>query len=188
MSGPGKGDRRGYSWPSFESGHEASTVSGYRSPRKIAPLAAQIEAEELAKPGCPPYLHEASFQHTLSAWAWAEAIVRLIRAWLAEQDVTAWLGEHEEHEEHEERTKTTTTRRGTSRRVQSQLDALHKAETRADTLRRRLGLDPAAAAKISRDLSQSRWYAGAISPLDRALDEIEMKRQQAIEAGGDGGG
>ena len=186
MSGPGKGDKRGYSWPPFTEGHTRSTLSGYRSERQIAPLAAQIEAEELAKPGCPPYLHEASFRHTLSAWAWAEAIVRLIRAWLAEQDVTAWLSEHEEHEETEERTKDSTTRRGTLRRIQSQLDALHKAETRADTLRRRLGLDPAAAAKISRDLSQSRWYAGAVSPLDQALDRIAAERQAAIEAGSDG--
>ena len=170
--------------PPFPAGHEYSMVHGARSERRIAPVAAQIEAGLLAMPSCPPYLREPAFRDAVRAYCRAQACVELLTEWLSGRDLTAALGEHEEHEETEENAKGTTTRRGTSRRVQSVLDVLHKHETRASSLRARLGLDPASQARISRDLSASAWYSSAATPLDTALAEAEERR--ALAAGGAG--
>src|ERR1700730_4500558 len=175
------GDRRGYSWPPFEPGHERSTVHGPRSPRRVEPLAAEIRAALLDSEQCPAHLHRAEFAAALSAWARAEAVVSLLWAYLAEQDIEAALGDVTTTDETEQRSKSRTTRRSTARRTVSALEQWRRHEAHAAALRRSLGLDPLGAGKLARDLSQSRWYAGA-TPLDRALDRIEAERQQAIEA------
>lgn len=109
----------------------------------------------------------------------------LLWDWLAAQDVEDALSDVTTTEEAEERRKGRTTRRTVSRRVVSVLDQLHRAESRAASLRGKLGLDPASAARLAKDLSATRWYQGA-TPLDRALDKIEADRRQALEAGDDG--
>lgn len=188
MSGPGKGDKRGYSWPPFEDGHTRSTLHGARSERRVGPLADEIRDQLLAGEGTPEHLHRPEFASAVAAWARSEAVVRLLWDWLAEQDVEAALTDTTRSAEVEETTKNITRRRSMSRRVTSVLDQLHRAEVRAAGMRRALGLDPLSAGRLARDLSQSRWYQG-VSPLDRALAEIqaERDRQAAIEAG-DGGG
>lgn len=185
MSGPGKGPERGYSWPPFEAGHTKSTVHGATSPRRVEPLAAEIEAELFATEGVPEHLRRPEFKAAVAAWARSEAVVALLWRWLADQDVEAALTDVTRSAETEETSKGRTSRRSVSRRVGSVLDQLHRAEMRAAGMRRALGLDPLSAGRLARDLSQSRWYAGA-TPLDRALDRIEAERQAAIE-GGSGG-
>lgn len=187
MRAPGKGDRRGYSWPPFEAGHERSVVSGAHSPRRVEPRAAEIASAIRADPSSPEWLRLPQYAAALAAYARTEAIVSLLTEWLDTQDLGDVLTDTTRTAEVEERTKTRTTRRSTQTRVVSVLDQLHRAETRANSLRRELGLTPASAARLTRDLSQSRWYAGA-SPLDKALSAIEAKRQAAVGAGGDGGG
>lgn len=185
MSGPGQGDARGYSWPPFEPGHTKSTVHGAASPRRVEPLASEIEAELFATEGVPEHLRRPEFRASVAAWARSEAVVRLLWEWLTGQDVEAALTDVTRSAETEETGKGRTSRRSVSRRVGSVLDQLHRAEMRAASMRRALGLDPLSAGRLARDLSQSRWYQAA-SPLDQALDRIEADRQAAIEAGGDG--
>jgi len=188
LSGPGKGDKRGYSWPPFEPGHEASTVHGARSPRRVGPLADEIREQLLADGSTPDHLRRAEFAAAVAAWARSEAVVRLLWEWLAEQDVEAALTDTTSSAEVEEHGKAVTKRRSVSRRVTSVLDQLHRAEVRAAGMRRALGLDPLSAGRLARDLSQSRWYQTS-SPLDKALERIQADRERAaIEAGGDGGG
>ena len=162
-------------------------MHGARSPRKIAPLAEEIERELLADEATPDHLRRPEFGAAVRAWARAEAIVRLMWTWLAEQDVEDALTDVTKTAETEETSKGRTTRRSISRRVVSVLEQLRRYEAHAAALRRALGLDPLSAGRLAKDLSASRWYQG-VSPLDRALSEIEATRQAAIEAGGDDGG
>lgn len=185
MTSDGQGDKRAYSWPQFTAGHTASLVHGGRSERTIAPLADEIAAELLTAETTPDHLRRPEFASAVRAWARAEAVVALLWRWLDGQDIEASLTDTVTTEETEEHTKRRTTRRSVSRRVASVLGELHRAETRAASLRRELGLSPLSAGKLARDLSQSRWYQGA-SPLDKRLAQIEAERQAAaIKAGED---
>jgi hypothetical protein len=189
VSGPGHGGpARGYSWEKFTAGHTKSTIHGAKSPRKVGPIAEQIKHDLLTNPAYPEYLRDPSYLPTIDRYSWAEGQVILLRAWTDEHDLADALSEREEREEHEERAKSSTTRRSTSRRLQSAYDQLHKTETRAANLAKSLGLDPASRARILRDLSQAGWYAGGVRPLDAALERIRLEREHqaaAIEAGSD---
>jgi hypothetical protein len=165
----------------FAPGHTVSMVTGTQSPRRVGPLAAEIEADLLADPDTPEWVRRPQFAEARAAYARSCAIVRMLSDHLDTIDVVAALTELTTGIETEERTKTKTTRRTAARRVASVLSELHRAETRSNSLRRELGLTPASAARLGRDLSQSRWYQAA-TPLDRRLAEIEAQRQAAIPA------
>lgn len=182
MAGDSQGDARGYSWPPFGPGHTASLLHGARSERTIAPLADTIAAELLAAESTPAHLLRREFASAVQAWARAEAVVALLWRWLDGQDIEAALSDTVTTEETETRTKRSTTRRSVSKRVASVLGELHRAETRAASMRRALGLDPLSAGRLAKDLSASRWYQGQ-TPLDKRLDEIERQRQAELEAG-----
>jgi hypothetical protein len=64
------------------------------------------------------------------------------------------------------------------------VDQLRRAESIASSLRSKLGLDPASAARVGRDLALARHLSAGATPLDDALAEIERRR--ALSAGGDG--
>jgi hypothetical protein len=163
--------------PPFRPGHELSLVHGARSPKQIAPLAAEYKRQLLDDPDCPPYLlNDKSYEPVIDQWAWARGQVHLLREYVDEHGIVAALTDYEEHEETEKRTKGKTTRAGASRHVRGALDELHRAETRLANLGGRLGLDPLSRARIGRDLSQSRFYANA-TPLDTALAEMERRRE-----------
>ena len=164
-------------------------VHGATSPRRIGARAAEILAAELAKPTCAPYLREpdSPFTAALTAWSEAEAVKEHLFSYLDEHDLAAALAEVTKEASEDEASKGKVRRRSVSRRTVSAFDAWLKASAHAAALRTKAGLDPVSAARLSRDLSQSRWYQSA-SPLDQALDRIEAERQAAIEAGGDGGG
>jgi len=179
------GDARGYSWSPFEAGNSAAEVHGARSERRVDVVAERIAAELLADESTPDHLRRAEFGGALRAYCRAEAVVALLWGWLAEQDLGEAMADVTRSAETEESRKGRTTRRSVSKRVESVLTQLHRAESRSNSLRRELGLTPAAAGRLARDLSASRWYQGS-SPLDRRLAEIEAERQAALEAG-DGG-
>jgi hypothetical protein len=159
---------------------------GAWSARKVAPLAAGHKQRILDTPNGPPYLRDELFSDAVDALAWVLGQIDLVRAWIDGHDLEEGISEREEHEEREESGKGSVTRRGSSRRVQSAYDLLHRLESRARALRADLGLTPASQARISRDLSQSRWYAGQPRPLDIALAKMAAEREAAaIEAGPD---
>lgn len=93
---------------------------GARSPRVVQPLADQVAAElvEVA-----PWCGVPAFAAEVKAWAWEEARVRLLQAWIDEHGLLA-----EESE--------------------GALSQLERAQGRAARLRGNLGLSPAAWAKV----------------------------------------
>ena len=92
-------------------------------------------------------------------------------------DVTKDAGE-------EETTGGKVRRRSVSRRTASAVDQWLRASAHAAALRGKLGLDAVSAGRLSRDLSQSRWYQ-AVSPLDEALAGIETRRALTGGSAGD---
>jgi hypothetical protein len=168
--------------PPFAPGNERAVVHGARSERHVGPLAAQIAADLLADADTPTHLHEPAFASAIQAWARAEAVVRLLWAWIDGQDVMAALTDVETREEDEEADHGEIHRKSVTRRVAAAVDQLRKYETLASNLRGRLGLDPASAAKVARDVSARRYMDA--QPLAAALAEIEQNR--ALTAGGAG--
>ena len=163
--------------PAFPPGHELALTHGARQEVRVEALAAQVRAELLAHPDCPPYLREdGSYAWTLELWSSAVAVSRLLRAWLNAQDLADAMAEVTEEEETEERpTPVTVKRRMRSRRVQSVLDQLHKHETRAMHLATRLGLDPLARGRLGADLASAKF------DLARYWAEQDAREQQAQE-------
>ncbi len=72
-------------------GNEEALVAGHRSERHVGPLAARIAQDLLTDPDVPPHIREPMFAAAVQAWARAEAVVRLLWAWLEERDVMAGL-------------------------------------------------------------------------------------------------
>jgi hypothetical protein len=166
--------------PPFTASNEAALRHGARTERRVAPLAAEIERALLADPDMPAHLHRPEFKAAVSAWARAEAVVQCIWNALAEQDFTEAMADITKGAETEETVqKGTISRRSVQKRTVSSLEQLRRYEAHAATLRSRLGLDPVGAAKLAKDLSQSRFYQAA-SPLDRALGQLEEERRRAI--------
>lgn len=172
--------------PPFEPGNDAHLVHGARSERRIAPMAARIEREARAGEGWPPYLESPAFGPAVAAWARSEAVVALLWQWLAEQDIDTALADVTTEESTEAHAKGKGIRRSTSRRTVSVLEQLRKAEAAARTHRQSLGLDPVSQARISRDLSASKYMAGLSDhPLTVALDRIEAERRVLEADAGD---
>lgn len=154
-SGAG-GDRppRGYSWAPFEAGHERSVTHGATSPRRVLPLAAGIKAALLASPDCPPYMSEPRFGYSLDAWSRAEACVQLLSEWLNEAGITDAAAELTEGDEVESRPVAGgAVRKTRQRRTEPVLQSLSRWETKANALRRELGLSPSSYASLAADVS-----------------------------------
>lgn len=138
--------------PPFRAGHELSVTHGARRESTVAELAAQYEAELLSHPDTPEWLRDSTRDlPAVRALCRAEAIVSLLWAWLAGQDVETALSETTEGTETEVRpVPGAMTRTIRSRRVASVLDQVHKHETRAMHLRGRLGLDPLSRVRLGK--------------------------------------
>jgi hypothetical protein len=168
--------------PPFAAGNESAVVHRARSERHVGPLAAQLAAELLADPETPAHLHEPLFADAVESWARAAATCRLLWAWIDGQDIMSALTDVTSAEEDEEADHGRVHRTSTTRHVPAALEMLRKFETLTANLRRGLGLDPASAAKVGRDLAARRYMDAA--PLTAALAEIEQNR--ALTAGGAG--
>lgn len=169
--------------PPFERGHTASVVHGAFSKRVTGPLAEQIAADLLASEDTPAHLHEPLFAASVMAWAQAEAVCQQLRAFVGGQDLEDSMAELATEEQDEVRDRSGTRRTSTARRVASALDQLRKWESLAASQRARLGLDPASAAKVGRDVAARRYLDGHSTPLDTALEKIDARRRQALNPG-----
>ena len=171
--------------PPFPAGHEYSMVHGARSERKVGPLAVQIAQDLLTDPDVPPHIREPLFAASVQAWSRSEAICQLLWQWLTEHDVMAGLTSATTTTEDEEQVNGKVHRKSLTRSVASVIDTLRRYEVHAANLRSKLGLDPASAARVGRDLALTRHMSAGATPLDEALAAIEERR--ALAAGGDGG-
>lgn len=169
--------------PPFQPGNESAVVHGARSERYVGPLAARIAEELLEDADTPGHLREPLFAASVQAWARAEAVVTLLWRWLDGQDIEAGLTAVATTTEDEVASGGKVSRRSVTKTLPSVLDQLRRYESIASSLRSKLGLDPASAAKVSRDLALTRHLNAA--PLDAAIAEIERRR--ALTAGGGDG-
>jgi hypothetical protein len=148
-----------------------SATHGARSPRRVGEMAAAITAELLGDPGTPDYLRDRTWQYAIAGWAEAEAIVRLLRIYVAEHDLMDAMTEYITEEEDTVMRGPKTKRLTTGRRVHSVIDQLHKAEMRAMTARSKLGLDPLARARLGKDIASQNF------DLARYLAEFNAKKE-----------
>jgi hypothetical protein len=162
----------------FERGHLASVRHGAFSQRLTGPLAEQIAAEQLAREDCPLWLRDASYASAVLAWAFAEAECVKLRERRDELErlagadpVDASLVDLTETEETETRPAPgAMTRVSVMRQRESLAKAIHRAETRARSLRADLGLTPASRARLGRDITST-------GRLDLALFYAELGEQ-----------
>jgi hypothetical protein len=151
---------RGYSWEPFRPGHELSLRHGAWSDRHVQPVAAELLQSVLDDPQCD-YLKAPRFAAELQAWATAEARVRLLETYiarLAEGDDTG-VGDLADEA------------------TRAAWGLLHRCETRAQSGRDRLGLSPAAAGKLGRDL--------AMAQSSQDLDRLKVLGQALLDAAHD---
>ena len=114
------GPARNYSWPPFEPGNLAALKSGADSPRMVQPLANELAAQVV---DAAPWCGHAAFAAEVAAWAWEEARVRLLQAWINERGLLA-------------------------EESAGALSQLERAQGRAARLRQNLGLNPVAWSKV----------------------------------------
>lgn len=127
----------------FEPGNvPANTSHGAYSPRKVDPLAQDILDVLLADDTVPTYVKAPAYRLELISLARAEAKVQLIEEWLTDQASEKHpmgdLGDD---------------------RVQAAYLQLHRASTRAASSRTRLGLTPASATRMGKNLAQGQAAA-----------------------------
>jgi len=134
--------------PPFKPGHEVSTRHGAYSPRKVDPLATELVDALLTDDGAA-YLRAPAFRPALWAWSRAEAQTQLLTEYLG--DTIGDLGDE---------------------KVRAAYLLLHRAETRAQTGRARLGLDPLSRARLGKDVAQGK-------AADAATIMAELERLQA---------
>lgn len=169
-------NRPSWSRPPFEPGNELAVSHGAYSSKKLAPLAAEIEAQARSMPDWPPHLVGSTrYDPEVQAWAWAEATCVRLRDYLAEQDPLEWLSETIDTDEQETQVSQSSKRRVShTRRTTAALEMLRRWETTAGNRREKLGLTPVTAARLARDLMAARHSAGpSLSDLWNQDDEIE---------------
>ena len=151
------GPARGYQWEPFKPGHEMSMVHGGYSERRVGPRAVALADALMNDPETPSYLKvDRTYASGIMAWARAEAVVSLLFEWVSGQDIGEAMTDVTEAEEHETRGEGgSTVRRSTSRRVESVLTQLHRAENRAMALRAALGLTPASRARMPKNFGRN---------------------------------
>lgn len=119
---------RGYSWEQAKPGNFLALRHGAYSPRKVDPLAKEIE-EALLGSG-PQFLTDPSYAPALWALARSEARIQLLSEYLEEHGLLEEDG-----------------------RPRAAVDAVYKFERLASEQRARLGLDPLSRVRIERDLA-----------------------------------
>jgi hypothetical protein len=143
--------------PPFEEGNEASLVHGAHSPRRLEPLARQLE-EELAVTA--PWTQRPAFRASVQAWSVAEAACVLYRAHFEEHGL--WEGDA----------------------PAAGLVRWHRMEAHAAALRSKLALDPNALAGLLLKLSGVAAAGGDSQGLAAVKAEgqaIVAAREQQLE-------
>jgi hypothetical protein len=157
--------------PDFEPGNMIAVQHGINSPRLMEPVAEAIKREILADRELPGYLRQPQFRYALDAYCWAEARCVRIRAYLEQLEFGASIEERTETDEDESRWEGGASRKSVSRRIESAHELARKYETLASNQRSKLGLDPASAAKLGRNLAAAK------------LDIAQVMAQMAAEEG-----
>ena len=131
--------------PPFAPGNSLSVKHGIKSPSRVDPIAHGYIAEIVSDP-TTSYLGQPRFSAALWSWASAQAKVQLLTLWVDDMpiDVQTYSGKGQT----------------------SPLELLRKWMATAQTWASRLGLDPLSAARLGKDVSQSR-QASAASELTR---------------------
>lgn len=158
--------------PPFQPGNElAATYHGAYSDRKLAPVVEQVLADVLDDPGCE-YLKAPRFAAELRSWAVNEARCRLLVSYLAKLVEASGdeLGDP------------------TSERARAAWQLLHRCETRAQSGRDRLGLSPAAAARLGRDKAAAGIDVAMIMAQLHRLEQAGIDVLAGARQGGDGDG
>jgi len=137
----------------FEPGNEVAQRHGAYSPRRVDPLAKEIRSSVLADPSTE-YLAAARYAPAVWAWARAEAQTQLLSEYLEQAGAVTVDGVGDLADD----------------AVRSAYLLLHRAEARAQSGRRQLGLDPLSAARLGRDK--------AAGQLDTARLMAELHRQE----------
>ena len=130
----------------FAPGNVVAIRHGAWSPSAVDPVAAELVGAVLADPAVD-YLTEPRYRAELEAWARSEAMAALLRDWLSDQ---GGLFDDQGDERAAVRT-------------------LDRAESRAASGRDRLGLNPAAAARLRRDVAVT--HAAQVSVVNRLRDD-----------------
>lgn len=135
----------------FTPGHTLSTTHGAYSPRKVDPLAEEL-VEHVLTDSTLTFLHAPAYRPALWAWGRAEAQAQLLTEYLATR-VEASVA---------------------SKRSSAAYRELHRAETRAASLRSQLGLTPLSRARLGKDVAQGK-QADAAAELTRMREEHEAR-------------
>lgn len=151
-------------------GNKLSLTHGARDPERVSPLAEEFMNNLLSDPETDDYLRKPVMRHEVLAWAWAEAQVTLMRAWMDADSISTAMTELTTSEETEADEGRGTVRRvSASRKVSSLMSELHKAEVRAANRRKELGLTPLARARLGKDIASSQFdLARYFAELDAA--------------------
>ncbi len=124
----------GKSWTlaPYQPGNTEALRHGAYSPRLVDPIAADL-VDRMLSDADLGYLQAAAYRPALWAWARAEAKVQLLEEYLGGR-----VGDLSRS------------------RVTAAYRELHRAETRANSLRAQLGLTPLARARLGKDVAQAR--------------------------------
>jgi hypothetical protein len=144
----------------FEPGHQLSVRHGAYSDRMRAPLAEQLASDLLADPEAPEYLRQPRWRYAVRAWSYAEADLLLLQArrdeLIRQEGPDEPLVEETDLEESETRPAMgAMSRVSRSRQRESLQRALDRADSKARGLRADLGLSPAAAGRLGRDIANT---------------------------------
>lgn len=151
--------------PPFQPGHTLSTRHGGYSPRRVDPLANEIRSAVLADPSTD-YLQAPRYAAAVWGWARAEAQVQLLTEYLERAGEVSGDGVGDLEQD----------------RVRSAYLLLHRAEARALSGRRALGLDPLAAARLGRDRAATEVdVARVMAEMDRRERELRERDAQLVD-------
>ncbi len=165
----------------FEAGHQLSVRHGAYSERMRGPVAEQLASDLLADPEAPEYLRQPRWRYALRAWSYAEADLLLLQArrdeLIRQEGPDEPLVEETDLEESESRPAMGSLSRVSRQRQRESLQrALDRADSKARGLRADLGLSPAAAGRLGRDLMNA-------GKLDLAVFWAEEAAREAAEGG-----
>jgi hypothetical protein len=165
-------------WPDrskpFPPGNQVSLMSGAHSPARVGELAEQIATALLEAPSTPEYVKDPSYAAAVMAYARSQAVAELLWRWLEAQKPEVLMADVTVTNETETPEGKGLRRKTITRRVESVLSQLHRAETRAGTLRARLGLDPLSRARLGKDITAAKadlaQLMAQIAKADQARD------------------
>jgi hypothetical protein len=159
-------------------GRAPNLQHGGRSQKMIGALAEVKAAALLTDAATPQYLRQAAYAATVTAWSRAEAVAELLWDWLCEHDIAAALTEIAREEENVTARGPKVRRVTVSKRTGAVLDQFQKANSRANDLRKELGLTPLSRARLGKDVADQQV---GLARIWAQMDEQDRKKAMAGE-------